>query len=146
MLPHQVVEVGYAAGNGLKYLVIRLDDAITRLQLEALRPDMSELVEAAGAGGDVRGIIVTAKGSGGYDFFSRFFAPWCGIPEDHVTGSAHAVLAPYWTARLPQHVASGMSARQVSSRGGDLTVRVEKGKVVVSGQAFVVIRGSFRVE
>ena len=31
---------------------------------------------------------------------SRVFAPQAGIPEDPVTGSAHAVLAPYWADRL----------------------------------------------
>jgi predicted PhzF superfamily epimerase YddE/YHI9 len=31
-----------------------------------------------------------------YDFVSRYFAPWVGIPEDPVTGSAHTVLAPFW--------------------------------------------------
>ena len=37
-----------------------------------------------------KGVIVTVKGgseaSGGYDFFSRYFAPWNGIIEDPVTG------------------------------------------------------------
>ena len=35
-----------------------------------------------------------------YDFKSRYFAPWVGIPEDPVTGSAHTVLAPYWSQIL----------------------------------------------
>ena len=75
----------------------------------------------------VRGIIVTVKGiicislimrnslfnftnpltrnlyytgSNLYDFQSRYFAPWVGIPEDPVTGSAHTVLAPYWSEIL----------------------------------------------
>ena len=50
------------------------------------------------------GSVSSSSSSGGghrYDFLSRFFAPWMGIPEDHVTGSAHAVLGPYWQARLP---------------------------------------------
>lgn len=36
----------------------------------------------------MRGIIVTCKGKE-YDFISRYFAPWNGINEDPVTGSAH---------------------------------------------------------
>ena len=36
----------------------------------------------------------------GYHFFSRYFAPWVGIPEDPVCGSAHTVLAPFWQAIL----------------------------------------------
>lgn len=31
---------------------------------------------------------------------SRVFAPGAGIDEDPVTGSAHAVMTPYWAARL----------------------------------------------
>jgi hypothetical protein len=37
---------------------------------------------------------------GRYHFVSRYFAPWVGIPEDPVTGSAHTVLAPYWQTIL----------------------------------------------
>lgn len=50
-------------------------------------------------GGTIKGIIITLNGNSageGYDFYSRYFAPWVGIPEDPVTGSAHTVLAPYW--------------------------------------------------
>ena len=104
--------------------------------------------------------------AGGYDFLSRFFAPWMGIPEDHVTGSAHSVLGPYWSERLQVRDNNGLllvavageqrtidgkglllRARQCSPRGGDLTVRVdaEKQRVVVSGEATVVIRGTMHV-
>ena len=50
----------------------------------------------AHSSGVVRGVIVTLQGteSNGcvdscgtmYDFVSRYFAPWVGIPEDPVTG------------------------------------------------------------
>ena len=33
-------------------------------------------------------------------FISRWFGPLSGIPEDHVTGSAHTTLAPFWGERL----------------------------------------------
>lgn len=49
--------------------------------------------------GMIKGVIVTLKADNekeGYDFYSRYFAPWVGILEDPVTGSAHTVLAPYW--------------------------------------------------
>lgn len=51
---------------------------------------------AAEVTGKVKGVIVTMKGSTengavssdgeAYDFVSRYFAPWNGIPEDPVTG------------------------------------------------------------
>ncbi len=46
-----------------------------------------------------KNIIVTAKGDN-CDFVSRLFAPFSGIDEDPVTGSAHTALIPYWTKRL----------------------------------------------
>lgn len=38
----------------------------------------------------IRSLIITVKGAPtsqpGYDFYSRNFAPWVGVPEDPVTG------------------------------------------------------------
>jgi PhzF family phenazine biosynthesis protein len=89
---------------------------------------------------------------------SRFFAPWMGINEDPVTGSAHAVLGPYWEpllrpagvagAGLDQGSACGpMRMRQCSARGGDLLVEVlrSEGRVVVSGTATLVLEGTLQV-
>ena len=43
----------------------------------------------------VRGVIVTMQDvSNEYDFVSRYFAPWVGIDEDPVTGSAHIDVTP----------------------------------------------------
>ena len=68
---------------------------------------------------DMWGLIATAPGDEGYDFISRFFAPDKGVPEDPVTGSAHCALTPFWAKRLGKKT---MKARQVSPRGGDLTL------------------------
>jgi predicted PhzF superfamily epimerase YddE/YHI9 len=83
----------------------------------------------------------SVPGSHGYDFLSRFFAPWAGITEDPATGSAHAVLGPYWSARLGR---TSLFARQCSPRGADVWVDMgpEEGRVRVSGQGVVVLRGS----
>jgi PhzF family phenazine biosynthesis protein len=89
---------------------------------------------------------VCLQGAGGqeYDLLSRFFAPWCGIDEDAVTGSAHAVLGPYWAERLGR---VALSARQCSRRGGDLQLSVdwEQRRVEVAGHAVVVLAGSIRL-
>merc|ERR550519_168931 len=75
------------------------------------------------------------------DFFSRYFAPWNGIPEDPVTGSAHTVLAPYWAAELEK---KQLVARQVSPRGGELHLEmVGNLRLRVAGQAVVVLQGNF---
>jgi predicted PhzF superfamily epimerase YddE/YHI9 len=74
----------------------------------------------------VTGIIVTTNKTlddenASYDIVSRYFAPWKGINEDPVTGSAHTVLAAYWAPRLKQ---TTIVARQASSRGGTLWLSV----------------------
>ncbi len=71
---------------------------------------------------------------------SRFFAPWLGVAEDPVTGSAHTVLAPYWAAQLGKQ---RLAARQCSKRGGELWVMVDeaRGRVEVAGQAVIVLEG-----
>ncbi len=61
-------------------------------------------------------VIVTA-GADKFDFVSRMFAPHYDVPEDPVTGSAHCLLAPFWSDRLAkQH----LLAHQSSARGGTL--------------------------
>ena len=83
--------------------------------------------------------IVTAPGSD-TDVVSRVFACGAGIDEDPVTGSAHSVLTPYWTARLGR---DRFTAHQASTRGGKLTCRVENGRVVLGGRCVSVIEGAF---
>lgn len=78
----------------------------------------------AGISGLVKGVILTMKGSKEngavdsegtvYDFVSRYFAPWLGIAEDPVTGSAHTVLGPYWSAVLHKNMMYGKNDLPVS--------------------------------
>jgi PhzF family phenazine biosynthesis protein len=102
-------------------------------EIRGLRPDLTRLATLP-----ARGLIVTARGDGEYDFVSRFFAPAVGIPEDPVTGSAHCALAPFWAERLGKRA---MTALQVSHRGGVVRVRLEGGRVRLGGQAVTVLRG-----
>ncbi|UCD97190.1 MAG: PhzF family phenazine biosynthesis protein [Candidatus Bathyarchaeota archaeon] len=88
---------------------------------------------------NIDGVIVTSKGNPPYDFVSRFFAPWLGINEDPVTGSAHTILGPYWSNILRKQE---MWAYQASARGGDLRVRVRKNRRVdLTGEAVIVSKG-----
>ncbi|MHA1955121.1 MAG: PhzF family phenazine biosynthesis protein, partial [Candidatus Heimdallarchaeaceae archaeon] len=90
---------------------------------------------------DVRGVMITSKGSNNIDFVSRFFAPWFGINEDPVTGSAHTILAPYWSEKLGK---TEMLARQLSNRGGKLTVKItENDRVEIIGKTSLVLKGEF---
>jgi predicted PhzF superfamily epimerase YddE/YHI9 len=51
------------------------------------------------------------------DYRLRFFAPGLGIPEDPVTGSAHALVAPWWMERLGRDRVVGW---QCSDRPGGM--------------------------
>ena len=70
------------------------------------------------------------------------FAPVLGVNEDPVCGSAHALLAPYWTAKLGTH-GQTMRSHQVSARGGDLwvTLEAEKKLVRLAGHVVNVVEG-----
>lgn len=91
---------------------------------------------------DTRGVIITAEGGDSVDFTSRFFAPSIGVPEDSVTGSAHASLGPFWSKRLGK---TTLRARQASERGGYLDLRVFDETVQVGGPAVTVSRGELVV-
>ncbi|MGH7154294.1 MAG: PhzF family phenazine biosynthesis protein [Acetobacteraceae bacterium] len=89
---------------------------------------------------DLPGVIVTAPGGDfGCDFVSRYFAPAKGIPEDPVTGSAHAQLVPYWSARLGK---TCLLARQLSRRGGTIRCADEGAFVRLSAGARLFLEGT----
>ena len=83
-----------------------------------------------------KNIIVTAPGDK-CDFVSRFFAPAAGINEDPVTGSAHTALTPYWANRLNKTI---LEARQISSRGGELSCELKNNRVIMigAGQQYMI--------
>ena len=87
-------------------------------------------------------VIITAPGTGGVDFVSRFFVPAAGIDEDPVTGSAHCQLIPYWAKRLGKE---RLAARQVSQRGGTLSCALEGDRVTIAGQARLYLEGTITV-
>lgn len=102
--------------------------------VRAFEPDMAAIARLG-----MRGLIVTARGSGGhYDFVSRFFAPQSGVPEDSLTGSAHCCLGPYWSARLGRTELVGY---QASPRGGTVRVQIRGDRVGLAGGARVVVSG-----
>ena len=99
-------------------------------------PDLSLL-----KGLDLRGVILTAK-SNQYDFVSRFFAPKFGIDEDPVTGSAHTQLIPYWAKQFNKHK---LTAKQVSSRGGELYCELLEERVNIAGYAVKYLQGEINI-
>jgi PhzF family phenazine biosynthesis protein len=83
-----------------------------------------------------RGINVTSR-SKEYDFVSRCFFPAVGVDEDPVTGSSHCGLAPYWGLKLNK---TDMYAYQASARGGILKISLHENRVLLSGQAVMVMK------
>jgi predicted PhzF superfamily epimerase YddE/YHI9 len=110
------------------YLCIFADEE----DIRALQPDFSALAEL-----DTLGVIVTAPGRS-VDFVSRMFAPRVGIPEDPATGSAHCLLTTYWAARTGK---TRFTARQLSSRGGELECELRGERVLISGRAVKYLQG-----
>ena len=83
--------------------------------------------------------IVAARGESA-DIVSRVFTDFYDIPEDPVTGSAHAVMAPYWADVLGRDT---FSAFQASARGGRIGCRVAGDRILLTGECVTVIEGTY---
>ena len=69
----------------------------------------------------------------------RFFAPGLGLEEDPVTGSAHALVAPWW---MQQRGCTSVAGWQPSSRrGGMLCDQTPSGQVRLSGTGHLLWDG-----
>ena len=88
-----------------------------------------------------RGLIVSAEGQN-CDFVSRCFFPATGVDEDPVTGSAHTTLAPYWSEKLKK---SKLIAKQISTRGGELTCEIHENRVYIGGNAVEYMCGDIKI-
>ncbi len=120
--------------RGHDYLVAMFDSPD---EVRSLQPDFAAILALA-PGVDLM-LIATAPGED-TDVLSRVFVPACGVDEDPVTGSAHAVIAPLWAARFGR---PSFTALQASARGGRLACLVEGAHVILSGKARTVIRGEY---
>ena len=129
----------FAYSKNVTDMLIELDSKQT---ISDLRPDFEKLKRLSLCY-KIRGVIVTASGDENYDFISRFFAPWVGINEDPVTGSAHTILAPYWAKKLGK---KEMNCYQMSERGGEISVKIlENNRVELIGKSILVLKGEFFV-
>jgi PhzF family phenazine biosynthesis protein len=120
----------YVGKFGARYLFEVESEEIVR----SLKPDFQALRALPG-----RGVAVTSlAASPEHDFVSRYFAPWVGVDEDPVTGSAHCCLGPFWGQRLGKDT---LTACQASARGGTLHIRLMDDRVLLAGRAVTVLRG-----
>lgn len=105
-------------------------------QLAALEPDFAALHRSHDS---IQGVLVTAaSGDDGYDFHSRYFWPWSGSDEDPVTGGTHTFLTGYWAARLGK---TKLRSFQASKRGGSMEVELDDDRILIRGQAVIVLEG-----
>lgn len=114
-------------------------------EIRALKPDLAKV---AALGGKRMDVCCAAPGGfsdspEGYDVVSRFFAPADGIPEDPATGSAHCMIAPFFSERLGKAELKCFQA--YPGRGADITTRMAGDRVKLIGRARTVIEGVFRI-
>lgn len=137
----------------LEYLGIQQDEIISFGQFDSkvfielnkeetllrLKPNFDALKQITG-----RGVLVTTRSTDDdLDFISRYFAPWVGVNEDPVTGSAHCALTVYWADKLNQVKLHGF---QASARGGFITTELlPNGRIKLIGSAVTVIEGTMQV-
>lgn len=94
-----------------------------------------------------RGLTVSAwatSAQASHNCYSRSFFPTLGVNEDPVCGSAHCLVASYWTK------AKGvltLEARQESPRGGDLHIELnsDMSRVSLSGKCAMYMEGTIWV-
>ena len=117
--------------RGWTYLAVVESEDVVR----TLKPDLAKIAALP------LDVTVTARGAKA-DFVSRVFVPKVGVPEDPVTGAAHCLLVPYWSDVLERRT---FFARQLSSRGGELWLRLEGDRVKIAGHAVLTVSGEVHV-
>jgi PhzF family phenazine biosynthesis protein len=117
--------------RGWTYLAVVESEDVVR----NLKPDIAKIAALP------LDVTVAARGAKA-DFVSRVFVPKVGIPEDPVTGAAHCLLVPYWSEVLERKT---FFARQLSSRGGELWLRLDGERVKMAGHAVLTITGEVHV-
>ena len=126
---NQLAKEAYFDGGDMVVIVPSEKD------LKNFKPDF-ELIKKV----DGLGFILTAKSEDkNFDFVSRCFYPKASVPEDPVTGRAHTYLTPIWIEKLGKKV---MTAKQISPRGGILTVRQDGDRVFITGNAKLIMAGN----
>jgi PhzF family phenazine biosynthesis protein len=135
------------ARKGSSRLLVPVRDA---LALDGLAPHfeaLTELGQELKAGGFF--VFAVERGPGVIATDSRMFCPALGIPEDPVSGNAHAMLAAYvWALGWPAGAAPTFVGRQGRQMGrpGEVGVTLDLGEeglraVRIAGRAIIVSEG-----
>jgi PhzF family phenazine biosynthesis protein len=136
--PPKEMLISAKGGAGARALIAVWDSPAA---IKALAPgaELKDVLMQVKAGS----LLATTKGDGTpYDFVSRFFAPYFGVSEDPVTGSAHCALTPFWAKRLGK---KNLKARQASPRGGDLNCTDDGLRTIIEGDCALYLTGEIEV-
>ena len=122
--------------SDLGYGVLLLEPTADLKQLNPDDPCWASSVEKAW--------VLMQRCSGPSDYQLRFFAPGLGLREDPVTGSAHALVAPWWCEQLRQ---SSVRGWQPSHRPGGLCCEpLSSGMIRLTGDGVILWDGDLRSE
>lgn len=137
--------------SALGYVVALLDPqaplaALTSIAGE-LQGDLARglvLIKAQPAPGTDAACVPETLAGLPVDYQLRFFAPGLGIPEDPVTGSAHALVAPWWQRQLGRSRVVGW---QCSDRpGGVVCEALPSGKIRLFGSGHLLWDGTLHTQ
>ncbi|MEB3195331.1 MAG: PhzF family phenazine biosynthesis protein [Cyanobacteriota bacterium] len=165
-LPHLPLTPQQASQPLVRLLVDRLRHAPERFWHSplgyqvALLPSTAPLSQLGGLGAELSGasrqglVVMQPLGPGvaepaqvagrQADYQLRFFAPGLGIEEDPVTGSAHALVAPYWMEHLQRPQVVGW---QCSDRPGGMVCEPgSSGMIRLTGAGHLLWEGTLWAE
>lgn len=135
VLPEGLEQLSFRRAFNSEKLILELPsaDAIRNFQ-----PDLDLIARLHPFGVAITALSDQAE----FDFVSRFFVPNAGIDEDPVTGSLHCALADLWSKRLGK---TELVAKQLSKRSGIVQMTVTGDRVLLRGDACLVIKGEIFV-
>jgi PhzF family phenazine biosynthesis protein len=130
-----IVEVSNTAFSPKnKIIILEISDA---LLLAKLNPDFDALIKSYN---NINGVLVTAPSNNkDFDYHYRYFWPWSGTNEDPVTGGVQTFLAKYWSEKLKK---KKMRAFQSSERTGSMNIELQENKVLLAGNAVIILEGN----
>ena len=149
----QVLKAGLGIeSSDILWLGYSAEDIFVELNKKAFLGIESVNIDALSSFGDdvyKRGVIASTIGAAGRtqaaDFSSRFFAPKVGINEDPACGSAHCVLAPYYTNKFRAQGSQLVGYQNSPNRGGELVCLVQEGRVKLQGDTVTVSEGTLGI-
>ncbi|TMS34417.1 hypothetical protein L596_002014 [Steinernema carpocapsae] len=134
-----------------KILVLVLDETLTRNEFGAIDHCADEIHKSDPNGDYLEAVIVTMnpknsvsqgfvdKDGNPFDYASRYFGPWVGVPEDPATGSSHSYLAELWKNYINKEEL--YAYQHYPGRGAQFRIRPVGDRVEIVGKAVTMVEG-----